>query len=217
MITITTITRLLHKKYGKPKQRSRKPPLDVLVGTILSQNTSDANSRPAFRNLKARFGSWEEVERARVSQIERAIWRGGLGNIKARRIQGVLREIRRREGRISLRILNKLSDREGFEYLRSLKGVGEKTAACVLIFALGRPVLPVDTHILRVSKRLGLIPPRTTLKDAHGILGKKVPKRSVYSFHLNMINHGREVCRARNPLCSQCVLNTLCPRVGVNM
>ena len=209
------ITRLLLKHYGSPKERSRKPPLDVLISTILSQNTSDQNSRPAFLNLKKRFETWEKVEDARHSQIERAIRSGGLANIKARRIREVLREIGRREGRMSLEVLKGLSDKEGVSYLTSLKGVGEKTAACVLIFSLGRSVLPVDTHILRVSKRLGLVPPKTTLKDAHGILGKKVPKRSVYNFHLNMITHGREVCKARTPQCFDCVLNKLCPKIGV--
>jgi endonuclease-3 len=209
------LIRLLSNHYGTPSERSRRPPLDVLVSTILSQNTSDTNSRPAFRNLKEKFKTWEEVERARVSQIEKAIRRGGLGNIKAKRIKEVLKEIRRREGKISLGRLKKLSDTEGFDYLRTLKGVGEKTAACVLLFSLRRNILPVDTHILRVSKRLGLIHPKTTLKDAHGLLGKIIPKKDVYPFHLNLIRHGREICHARNPSCSTCFLNRICPKVGV--
>jgi endonuclease-3 len=215
MTNITKLTKLLIKEYGKPIKRKTRSPLDVLVSTILSQNTSDKNSRPAFRNLKEKFKTWEEVEKARVSQIEKAIRRGGLGNIKAKRIKEVLKEIQRREGRISLSVLKKLSDSEGFEYLKTLKGVGEKTAACVLLFALNRNILPVDTHILRVSKRLGLIPPKTTLKAAHGILGKIIPKKDVYPFHLNLIHHGREICHARNPRCSECFLKSICPKIGI--
>lgn len=199
----------IRKVYGIPKPR-RTPPVDELVRTILSQNTSDKNSVPAFWALKKKFGSWERVLKARPASVAAAIKRAGLANIKSARIIGVLGEIRKREGRISLSRLKGLSVEDGLSYLRSLKGVGPKTAACVLLFSFGKPAMPVDTHIFRVAKRLGLIPEDVTIEEAHDILTELVPKDLIYEFHLGIISHGRETCRAAGPKCGSCVLYGIC-------
>ena len=187
--------------------------MDVLVGTILSQNTSDVNSAAAFARLKERFGSWEEAADAEVRSIEAAIRPGGLSKIKAPRIKRILRRIREQRGKLSLDFLAKMSDDEACDYLLELEGVGMKTANVVLLFALDRQVFPVDTHVLRVSKRLELIGPRTTADRAHAELAALIPPARRHAMHLNLIAHGRRVCKAPRPECSRCALNLahLCP------
>jgi len=207
---IREILGLLRKAYGFPRWRLRKDPIGVLVQTILSQNTSDTNSRGAFRSLLATFGSWEEVAGADVDTIARSIEGGGLGKVKAQRIKQALEEIMRRRGQLELDFLKKLELAEAENWLLGLPGVGEKTARCVLLFSLGMPALPVDTHICRVTKRLGLIPPEASLHEAHHILGAVVPKENVYQFHVLVIEHGRKTCRARNHDCLHCVLRDIC-------
>lgn len=200
----------LRKAYGRPRPFRRTNPVDEIVRTILSQNTNDRNSLAAFAVLKRNFRSWDTVLTTDTAKIASLIRHAGLANIKARRIKEVLAEIRRREGKVSLAILNKLDTGPAVEYLRSLKGIGPKTAACVLLFSFGKPIMPVDTHIFRVAKRLGLIGARDTIEDAHELLTEVIPKDLIYEFHLGIIEHGRRTCRAQNPRCGFCVLYYMC-------
>jgi len=201
---------LLDKEYGKKVLRPSGDPLSVLIGTILSQNTSDHNSHKAFRNLLATFKNWEKVRKAPLSKIEKEIKHGGLAKIKAKRIKNILNQIYKDNSKTDLSFLRKFRTEEAIDYLNRFKGVGEKTIACVLLFALGRPVIPVDTHVLRLSKRLNLLPKKIDSKKAHEILQKAVPQNLVYSYHLNLITHGRKICKAQNPRCGECVLFDLC-------
>jgi endonuclease-3 len=184
--------------------------LDELVLTILSQNTSDVNSRAAYESLRRAFPTWAAVERARLDEVVSAIAVGGLARQKAPRIQSALREVRAREGRLSLDRLSKMSLEEALAYLRSFQGVGPKTAAIVALFSLGLPAFPVDTHVHRVGLRLGLIAPGTSAEKAHLDLAEAVPPPRRYAFHVNLIRHGREICRARRPECERCPLTDLC-------
>ena len=204
------IISLLRKAYGRPPAWKKTEPVDELVRTVLSQNTSDNNSLAAFTVLKARFKRWDELLNTPAGRIARLIRHAGLANIKARRIKGILKEIKRREGRITLGSLSALGDADALGYLKSLKGVGPKTAACVLLFSFGRPVMPVDTHIFRVTKRLGLIGKDIDINEAHEALSKAVPKGLIYDFHLGIIEHGRRTCKAQSPRCGICVLYGLC-------
>ncbi len=208
---IQSIYRVLKKKYGTRKWTPRLTPVDQLVATILSQNTTDTNSGEAFSRLKDKFPKWEQAIAARVTQIAAAIRVGGLANVKAKRIKKILRDIRGREGTISLDCLSTMKPQEAMKYLVAFDGVGVKTAACVCLFSLGMPVLPVDTHVHRVAMRLGLIDETTDHAKAHATLGDLVSARIVYAFHLLMIEHGRQVCHARRPKCVDCPLGNLCP------
>ncbi len=207
---ITTIMKLLNKAYGRPRSLRKTDPVDEIIRTVLSQNTNDRNSLAAFAVLKKHFRSWEGVLRTDTRRIAQLIKHAGLANIKARRIKDVLAEIKDREGKLSLSLLKRLDPKIGLVYLRSLKGVGPKTAACVLLFSFGKPVMPVDTHIYRVAGRLGLIGPKTSIGEAHEALTKLVPKRLIYDFHLGIIEHGRRTCKAQNPRCGFCVLYDIC-------
>ena len=178
--------------------------------TVLSQATSDVNSERAFGGLTDRFSSWEEVLDAPTGEVADAIRSGGIADVKARRIQQILAEIERREGAVSLARLEKISDEDVVSYLCSLPGVGVKTASCVLLFSLGRAAFPVDTHVLRVASRLGLIDERAIAQAAHRLLEPAVPPELRYEFHMQLIRHGRTVCTARRPRCSACVLFDLC-------
>ncbi len=211
------IFRLLESAYGNRKWSRHSSATDQLIMTILSQNTSDQNSRRAFRSLKENFGSWGEVADARASSVARVIRSGGLSKIKAPRIIHTLRSIRKERGNCSLQFLRKLPHEEGRRYLESFQGVGPKTAACVLLFSFNMPVFPVDTHILRVTKRLGLIDAKVTADMAHKILQKTVPAELHYPFHLLLIEHGRRTCKARRPRCRACVLRNDCPSSYLGM
>ena len=208
---ISEIIELLQKEYGSIKWRSGTDPLSELIRTILSQNTSDHNSWRAFDSLLAKFGSWEAVAEGSVEDITEAIKLGGLAKVKAPRIKQILQQIQSQRGSLDLRFLKKMPVAKAKEWLQSLPGVGPKTAACVLLFSLGKPVLPVDTHIHRVAKRMGLIDPRVSAEKAHEILGEMVPARDVYQFHIHMIEHGRRVCKAQRPRCREGVLLKVCP------
>lgn len=212
MKKISRISVILEKEYGRPRFVFYSNPLDELIITVLSQNTSWQNTDRSYNSLKRRFRSWQDVLESSTSSISGAIRSGGLGNIKARRIKGILKEIKKQTGRLSLQFLKKKDTQDALLFLRSLKGVGPKTAAVVSLFSLKRPVLPVDTHILRVSKRLGLIPKKTTLQQAHDLLGRMVPKNAdkILVFHVDLIQHGRKVCKAQNPRCNICALKRLC-------
>ena len=209
------ILQRLTRAYGRPTHAREGDPLDSLIATVLSQNTTDANSGLAFERLKERFPTWEGVLAAPARRIASAIRPGGLGEIKSRRIKAILRRIEEDRGRLDLRFLGNLPLEEARSYLTGLPGVGPKTAACVLLFSLHKPAFPVDTHVLRVSKRLGLIPPGTTMERAHKIFAEIVKPSQMLALHLGLIRHGREVCLARRPRCAICALSELCPRVGV--
>jgi len=197
--------------YGIRRWEPDHRPLDSLVQTILSQNTSDTNSRRAFQALLSSFPRWEDVAAADVNDIARVIRSGGMGQVKARHIKGALAEIQRRRGNLELDFLSELPLAEARDWLMGLPGVGMKTASCVFLFALGRPALPVDTHVFRVARRLGLVPERTSVEQAHSVLEHMVPAALVYQFHVLMIEHGRKTCIARRPRCTECVLGDICP------
>ncbi len=179
--------------------------------TVLSQNTSDINRDRAYEALRARYPTWEALAQARPRDVARAIRPGGLSNIKAPRLLAILREIRRRQGSLDLAWMQNATDDEIVEYLSSLPGVGPKTIACVLAFSLGRPALPVDTHVHRVATRLGLVAPGTPATRAHRVLEERVPPRLRVEMHVGLIRHGRVICRAGRPRCEVCPLNDLCP------
>ena len=204
----------VHKKllmaFGQPEWRNPLPPLDELISTILSQNTNDNNRDRAFQALLQRFPTWEGVRDADEQAVIDAIRPAGLGNQKGPRIQNVLREITQQRGELSLDFLSTMPDSEALEWLMSFKGVGPKTASIVLLFSLGKPAFPVDTHIYRVSGRLGLRPKNMNADQAHNHLGNLFPPESYYAAHLNLIRLGREVCQARRPNCPACPLQELC-------
>jgi len=208
---VAAVCRRLGKAYGPVKKPERGPVLDELVATILSQNTSDTNSHAAFEELVRRFDGWDAVRRAPAARIARAIRKAGLSNQKAPRIKAILQGIYDERGELSLDFLGSMPTPQAVEYLRRLPGVGPKTAACVLLFACRKPVLPVDTHVHRVSRRLGLIGPRTDAAKAHEELARLVAARRVLDFHIQLIRHGRSRCSARNPRCEDCPLLDLCP------
>lgn len=206
----------LTETYGIPDWHPDGDALGGLVGTILSQHTSDVNSERAYQRLVERFPTWEAVRDAPLAAIEAAIWPGGLGQIKALRIQAMLRELTARlDGApLALDLLEAMPVEQGEAYLRSLPGVGPKTAACVLLFSLGRPSFPVDTHVLRVCRRLGLIGPRTSADAAHALLGQAVPSAWRHTLHVNLIRHGRQICHAQRPDCPHCPLRAVCDYYG---
>jgi endonuclease-3 len=186
-------------------------PLEELVLTILSQNTSDVNSRRAFDALRERYPTWDGLAEANPDEVAAVIRMGGLANIKAPRILAILAEIRRRQADLDLSWMRTARSARVREFLITLPGVGPKTAACVLAFSLGRPALPVDTHVHRVATRLGWLDPRTNAAAAHDVLEDLVPPRLRVPVHVGLIRLGREVCRAGRPSCEVCPLQDLCP------
>jgi endonuclease-3 len=185
----------LQTAFGSPTWRNPLPPLDELISTILSQNTNDTNRDRAFEALRSRFPTWEPA---------------GLANQKGPRIQKVLREITAERGDLSMDFLANLAVEEARRWLMSFMGVGPKTAAIVLLFSLGKPAFPVDTHVHRVTGRLGLRPEKMNAEQAHDYLSKLFPAEAYYAAHLNLIRLGREICHARNPECLRCPLNDVC-------
>ena len=199
-----------------PEWRPHRDPVAELVLTVLSQNTADTNSGRAFVRLLEAFPSWQAVIDAPLPELIAAIQPGGLAPTKAPRIQAALRVIKERTGGFDLAFLADLPPDEARAWLGSIHGVGPKTVACVLMFALGRPAMPVDTHVFRVAMCLGLIPKRAgkaamTPEKAHALLEAAVPPEDFYAFHIGLIKHGRRVCAARSPRCPECVLRDLCP------
>lgn len=209
--SVEEVVRLLETEYGPRAWHRDGGPVSVLVQTILSQNTSDINSGRAFRSLRDTFPTWEAVAEAMPQHIARAIAQGGLANIKAERIKHVLQMVRLERGKICLDFLGDLPPAEARAWLRRLPGVGPKTASCVLLFALGKAALPVDTHVHRVGRRLGLLPQRISPEQAEEALERIVPERHIYQFHVHLIEHGRKVCRAQRPRCTECALGEACP------
>jgi endonuclease-3 len=185
--------------------------MSELVLTILSQNTSDTKSGRAFMRLVGRFPDWKLLMEAPAEEIEREIAVGGLAKQKAPRVKASLEAVWQARGSFDLEFLREMPLDEAKRWLRELKGVGPKTAACVLMFALGRPALPVDTHVHRVSQRLGLVPEKATAEKAHDILEAILVPEIVYAFHILLIKHGRRLCRAQRPHCLECPLLDGCP------
>ena len=196
--------------YGEPTWRNPLPPVDELVSTILSQNTNDANRDRAFHALRAKFAAWESVRDANAGDVAAAIRPAGLANQKGPRIQRVLRQITEERGELDLSFLKDLPLEEARSWLMKFNGVGPKTAAIVLCFSLGRPAFPVDTHIYRVTGRIGLRPEKMTVEQAHPHLEALFPPETYYAAHLNLIRLGREVCHARKPDCPNCPIRKLC-------
>jgi endonuclease-3 len=211
-------TDLLDDFYGRPLLSPRYPPVDELVFTVLSQNTADVNTERAFASLKARFPDWVEARDASAEEIEDAIALGGLAHTKAPRIKRILEALSAPSGAPDLGELDDMTDQEAVDYLVSLPGVGPKTAACVLLFALGRPVMPVDTHVHRLARRLGIIGDKVTADQAHPLLtelaGADDPAQ-VYAVHVDFVRHGRRICHARRPACGECPLAPMCPSAGL--
>jgi endonuclease-3 len=207
---IERIVHLLEKGYGIPHGRRRVNPLEILIQTILSQNTSDRNRDRAYQRLKTRFPHWEDLLKARTRAVIQALRPGGLAGQKAIRIKEILRWIKHREGEMSLAFLKKMDSDVIEKTMGSLKGIGPKTVHCLLLFGMGREAFPVDTHILRVGKRLGFIPERMEAKEAHRWMFPLVPQGKFLSLHLNLIQFGREICRARTPQCEICFLSDEC-------
>jgi len=205
-----TISERLGAAYGRPTWRQHYDPVSELVLVFLSQNTSDLNSRRAYERLRQRYTTWEEVAAAALPELADAIRSGGLADIKAPRIQEALRRILTERGELSLDFLADLPLEEATAWLTSLKGVGHKSAAIVLLFSFGRPAFPVDTHVQRVSLRLGIAPSATNREQTQAQWEALVPAAAYYSLHLNLITHGRQVCRPTKPLCGRCTLSDLC-------
>jgi endonuclease-3 len=203
---MTEILDRLEAAYGKALLRTRRPALDELVLTILSQNTSDRNSDHAYERMRERFPTWGDVRDAPEPELVEALRPGGLAAQKAPRIQAVLRDL----DPLDLEWLADLPADEAMRWLVALPGVGPKTASCVLLFSLDVPVMPVDTHIHRIALRVGLVPPGTTADAAHALLTEMTPPERMLEAHLLLIRHGRTTCTARRPRCEECVLLDLC-------
>lgn len=200
----------LLKVFGEPIWRNPLPAIDELVSTILSQNTNDVNRDRAFESLRAKFPSWETVRDAKEKDVIEAIKPAGLANQKGPRIQQVLKAITAERGELNLQFLADMPIEDARNWLTKFNGVGPKTAAIVLCFSLGRPAFPVDTHVYRVTGRIGLRPEKMNVEQAHPHLESVFPPETYYAAHLNIIRLGREVCNARKPLCPQCPIKDLC-------
>ncbi|MGE3076909.1 MAG: endonuclease III [Dehalococcoidia bacterium] len=200
------VMELLAPVYGRPVPQPSHDPLSELILTVLSQNTADTNSGRAFVQMMRRYPTWDAIRDAPLDELIATIQNGGLAPQKAPRIQAILKEVSEKSPDWDLGFLEELPLEESRAWLRALPGVGPKTVACVLLFSLGRPALPVDTHVERVSKRLGLIPEKSTADQAHELLEKVVPPNEYYPFHMLLIKHGRRTCTARKPACERCPL-----------
>ncbi len=205
-----TVQERLEVVYGVARWHARVDPMDELVSCILSQHNSDINTGRAFESLKRRYPTWEEVISTPTEELISTIRHGGLANTKAPRIQKVLKRILEDQGALSLKCLDDMTDLEARAYLLSLPGVGPKTAAIVLSFALGRAALAVDTHIFRVAWRLGLIEKKIGEAKAHDALQAQIAPENIYRFHVALITHGRQTCKAPTPRCPECCLTDLC-------
>ena len=208
---VRAIVRRLERRFGALVPPRAVDPLDELILTVLSQHTSDVNADRSFASLRAAYPTWAAVVAAPEVAVADAIRSGGLANTKAPRIQAILREVHDREGAYDLARLRDLPDAEARAYLTSLPGIGPKTAAVVLSFALGRDAIPVDTHVHRAARRLGLVPPKATAEQADRLLHDLVPEGLRTRLHVGLIRLGREICKAPTPRCNVCPLKDLCP------
>ena len=208
---LARIASILRKSYGaRPPQRRWDNPLDSLIHTLLSQNTTAGNCERAYTQLRQRLRTWEAVWEAPLKDLMAAIRTGGLANIKAVHIKALLEEIWREQGHFDLSFLRDVSDEEVRAYLGRFKGVGPKTTACVMLFGLGRAAFPVDTHVFRICRRLGLLNGQPTPEKAEAFLAPRLRTRDCHAFHLHLVEHGREVCTAHHPACDRCPLADLC-------
>jgi endonuclease-3 len=207
---IYRIIKILEENYGIPEWSGFSEPLDELIFTILSQNTNDKNRDRAFSELKKTFPDHKSILNSSQKKLERTIRTAGLAEQKSKNIKGILKKLKKENGKLSLKFLKNYDKENARNYLLSLTGVGPKTAACVLLFSLKMPAFPVDTHIFRVTKRLGLIPEKTGIEWAHRILEGIVPEEKYHSFHINLIRHGRKLCHPSKPECNLCPVRTLC-------
>lgn len=211
VLTSGEIIERLSARYGLFEQVPRYDPLDELIFTVLTQNTSDLNAERAFDRLKEEMPTWQQVMDAPAEDIAAAIHHGGMANQKSVRIKAILRAIEADRGELSINFLREWELEAARSWLMALPGVGPKTAAVVMSFALGMPAFPVDTHIHRVSLRLGLIPPKTSADAAHALMESTTPESDRFQLHMQLITHGRQVCKARRPLCDECPLSDECP------
>jgi len=207
---VKKINALLEREYGIPKRERKADLLDVLVQTILSQNTNDQNRDRAYQRLKSQFPRWGDILNGKRRVVVEALRPGGLARQKAKRIVDILQWLKKREGKVSLTFLKRMGEEEIKETLGGLKGIGPKTVHCLLLFGLGREAFPVDTHILRVGKRLGFIPQEIDAEKAHSWMIPLVPQGKALSLHINLIRHGRFVCKAKSPRCGGCFLQNEC-------
>ncbi|HLU08194.1 MAG TPA: endonuclease III [Oceanobacillus sp.] len=206
----TPVAQLLREMYGYPNWRQSLPAMDELIDCVLSQSTSDINRDRAFDALKARYPNWEAVMNAPTQEVIDTIKPAGLANQKGPRIQNILRRIYAERGELNIDFLKDLPIEEAKAWLTSFDGVGPKTAAIVLCFAFNREAFPVDTHIHRVGQRIGFLPQGISADKAHPVMEAIVPPDQYYAFHLNLIQHGREICQARRPQCERCPLTAYC-------
>jgi endonuclease-3 len=205
------IVQNLERAYGDPVNRwTDWDPLDMLVATVLSQATSDTNSDRTWDALKRRFPAWEQVLRAREATLADTIRAGGLANQKARVIRDILRQVKERTGALTLEFLRGATVDDAARFLSSLRGVGPKTVACTLLFSCGKDTFPLDTHIFRILRRVGLVPEKCSDSRAHELMSRLVPAGKFYPFHVNLIRHGRALCRPRDPLCERCPIVEYC-------
>ncbi len=204
------VTELLERRFGVPRRRPKSSPLDSLIGTILSQSTNDRNRDRAYASLRDAFPSWQDVMDARTADIARAIRAGGLANQKSVRIRNILRWVKETFGELSLDALHQIDTAEASDLLCSQHGIGIKTAAVTLLFACGRDVFPVDTHVHRICRRLGLVPDKATAERTHHLMAPLIAKGRSLSLHVNFLRLGRTICHARGPLCAECPLGRLC-------
>ena len=211
VLTSGEIIERLSARYGRFEQVPRYDPLDELIFTVLTQHTSDLNAERAFDRLKSEMPTWQAVMDALAEEIAAAIHHGGMANQKSVRIKAILRAIETDRGELSIDFLREWAIEDARRWLMALPGVGPKTAAVVMSFALGMPAFPVDTHIHRVSLRLGLIPPKTSADAAHVLMEAATPASDRFQLHMQLITHGRQVCKARRPLCDECPLSDECP------
>jgi endonuclease III len=206
----------LRMVYGIPGAQPHGHPIAELVLTVLSQSTNDRNRDVAYFRLRDRFPTWEDVRDAPVDQVEEAIRPGGISKVKSARIVDILRAVTETSGHgLSLDWLAEETVPDAQAYLTSLPGVGRKTAACVLLFALGMSDVPVDTHVSRVGTRLGLFRPKAPFLEMHDEMLALTPRGAELEFHMNLLRHGRRTCHARRPECDDCALARMCPKVGV--
>ncbi|MFA6562622.1 MAG: endonuclease III [Verrucomicrobiia bacterium] len=211
---VRRIEAALRKDYGVPVVAPARTLLDALVETILSQNTTDTNSSRAFRALRLRFRRWSDVLAAPTNDIVAVIRSAGLANTKAPRIKAILARLLEEQGRLSLKHMGRMSNATAMDYLLSLPGVGPKTAACTLLFGMGRDVFPVDTHIHRLCRRLGIVSRFANAERTQEEMAALVSKGRALSLHVNLIRHGRRVCKAQRPQCADCVLVEMCDSVS---
>ena len=204
------VHQLLLEKFGEPIWRNPLPAIDELVSTILSQNTNDVNRDRGFDSLREKFPTWEEVREAPADEVIEAVRIAGLANQKGPRLQAALRQISDERGELDLGFLKEMPVEEARNWLTKFNGVGPKTAAIVLLFSLGMPAFPVDTHVYRITGRVGLRPEKISVEKAHPYLEEIFPPESYYAAHLNIIRLGREICKARKPNCAQCPLLDIC-------